>query len=128
MVFYEKAACVKQKILVFLPPEIQSLPFRRSQFVWAWRVGLSRARRFCAAKRTLDYPTCLAYPRFEAEWLALSPHLAISSFPTSRFLDAHGSDSFTLLLFALLVSLPGARCTLGFDTYEPALPSVPRSH
>jgi hypothetical protein len=62
IVFYEKAACVKQKILVFWPPEIQFLPFRRSQFVWAWRVGLSRARRFCAAKRTLDDPTRQALP------------------------------------------------------------------
>ncbi len=60
--FYEKALCVKQKILVFLPPEIQSLPFRRSQFVWAWRIGLSRARRFCAAERTLDNPTRQALP------------------------------------------------------------------
>src|SRR6266481_7357649 len=50
------------------------------------------------------------------------------SFPTLAFATSHGSDSYTLLLFALLVEPTDvARCTLGFDTHEPALPSVPRS-
>src|SRR6266852_5587226 len=49
------------------------------------------------------------------------------SFPTLAS-SISGSDSYTLLLFALFVEPTDvARCTLGFDTHEPALPSVPRS-
>jgi len=61
--FYEKALCVKQKFLFFFcPPEIQFPAIPPISVLWAWRVGLSRARRFCAAKRTLDDPTRQALP------------------------------------------------------------------
>src|SRR6266702_5475800 len=50
------------------------------------------------------------------------------SFPTLASSTSHGSDSYTLLLFALFVEPTNvARCTLGFYTHEPALPSAPRS-
>src|SRR5258708_7428336 len=50
------------------------------------------------------------------------------SFPTLASSTSHGSDSYTLLLYALFVEPTDvARCMLGFDTHEPALPSVPRS-
>src|SRR5436190_6874577 len=66
-----------RKFWFFCLPKIQFLPFRRSQFVWAWRVGCQGRAAFARRSEPLTTPPARPYPRYKAEWLVLSPRLAV---------------------------------------------------
>src|SRR5258708_37797202 len=66
------------------------------------RWGCQGRAGFARRGEPLTTPPARPYPLYQAEWLALSPHLALPRFPTLAS-STHGNDSYTLLLFSLLV-------------------------